>query len=313
MVLWLAAALAAIALAVATTVRSETERTTTAVESLKAYYLATGAIERTMLYLRWTSYRNPDGSPRFYDGSPRILLQFPTGQAVVDIIPETAKLNVNTAPPEQLYRLLVTLGAGPDRAQEIVAAILDWRTPQPGGALALGDQFYSGQNPSFPARHASLEEIEELLLVKGMTPELFYGGFERDAQGRLKPRPGVKDCLSVYGSMGAVDVNTAEPAVLAAVGLPPEAVAAVAQARRHMPFRTAEQLNVFGSGLPGFDRLRIGGYLMFTLRATARLSGPAGAPSETSRSVAALIRFMDQREYAEPYHVLRWYDNVWVQ
>src|ERR1035438_195821 len=43
-VLWLTAALSAIAFSVATTVRSETERTSTAIDSVRAYYLATGAI-----------------------------------------------------------------------------------------------------------------------------------------------------------------------------------------------------------------------------------------------------------------------------
>src|ERR1700683_539910 len=43
-VLWLTAALSAIAFSVASMVRAETERTSTAVDSLRAYYLATGSI-----------------------------------------------------------------------------------------------------------------------------------------------------------------------------------------------------------------------------------------------------------------------------
>src|SRR6267142_2479251 len=53
MVLWLSAALSAIAFTVANTVRSETERTSTAVDSLRAYYLATGAVDRALRYLLW--------------------------------------------------------------------------------------------------------------------------------------------------------------------------------------------------------------------------------------------------------------------
>ena len=45
-VLWLSAILAAIAFSVATTVRGETERTSTLSEGVRAYYLATGALER---------------------------------------------------------------------------------------------------------------------------------------------------------------------------------------------------------------------------------------------------------------------------
>ncbi len=32
-----------------------------------------------------------------------------------------------------------------------------------------------------------------------MTPELFYGSLERDPQGRLAPRAGLTDCVTVYG------------------------------------------------------------------------------------------------------------------
>ncbi len=103
LVLWLALALSVIALAVASSVRSETERTTTSLEGLQAYYLATGAVERARLWVEWAGHRNPDGSPRYWDQRQRIVFGFPGGQALADIIPESSKMNVNTAPPEALY------------------------------------------------------------------------------------------------------------------------------------------------------------------------------------------------------------------
>ena len=45
-VLWLSAILAAIAFSLATTVRGETERTSTLTEGVRGYYFATGALER---------------------------------------------------------------------------------------------------------------------------------------------------------------------------------------------------------------------------------------------------------------------------
>ena len=195
-VLWLSALLSAIAFSVANTVRAETERTSTLTESVRAYYLATGAIERLWLYTEWAGHVNPDGSPRYFQpGTPRVTMQFPTGFAIVDLIPETAKLNINTATPENLLMLLTHLGVDVGRAQGIVAGILDWRNPAPGG-LSLFDQHYLSLNPSFRARHASFQEIEELLLVKGMTPDLYSGTYIRDEQGRLVPRAGLRDCLS---------------------------------------------------------------------------------------------------------------------
>ncbi len=258
-VLWLSAALAAIALSLATSVRGETERTATAVDSVRTHYLAAGAIERALLYMEWgPSRRKPDGTPEYFAwGMPYLAFEFPTGQAEVRIMPEAAKINVNSAPPEELFRLLIAVGTDPERAREIAMAIIDWRSPAPGNAPTAFDQYYLSLPSSFPARHASLEEIEELLLVRGMTPELFYGSYERDDEGRLVPRGGLRDCLTVYGA-GAFDVNTVEPAVMAAIGLPQEAIALIVAARRTMPFRTMEEVAAVAGNMPGMARLQRG-------------------------------------------------------
>src|SRR5258708_5209931 len=63
MVLWFPAALSAIAFTVANTVRAETDRTSTSIDSVSAYYLATGAIDRALLYIQWgPGTRKPDGT-----------------------------------------------------------------------------------------------------------------------------------------------------------------------------------------------------------------------------------------------------------
>lgn len=314
MVLWLSAALSAIAFSLATTVRGEVDRAATAVEQVRSHYLATGAIQRALLYMEWGRYyRLPDGQSRYYTwGEPRMSFDFPTGHAEVLITPESAKLNVNMAAPEELYRLLVLLGAEPERARQITLAIVDWRTRAPGGLPSALDQHYLSLTPSFPARHASLEEIEELLLVQGMTPDLFYGSYERDRDGRLVPRVGLRDCLTTYGASGMLDVNTVEPAVLGAIGLGPEAIGLIVEQRDRMPFRTLEQVTALLPGTPVLNRLGVGGRAIFTLRATARLRLPNGALSDERRSVAAMVKIMG-KGFDERYHVLRWYDNVWVQ
>src|SRR5437016_13713941 len=70
-VLWLSLALSAIAFSLASTVQGETERTSTAVDGLRSYYLATGAIERAILYIQWgkRTGAGPD-SPFYTPGRP---------------------------------------------------------------------------------------------------------------------------------------------------------------------------------------------------------------------------------------------------
>jgi general secretion pathway protein K len=308
-VLWISAALAAIAFSVAASVRTEQERTGTFSESVRTQFLATGAVERARLYVEWAEYRNPDGSPRYFQpGWSRLNLPFPTGFATVEIIPETAKLSLNTGRPEEILRVLTLLNIEPAQAQELTAAILDWRSPVPGG-FTIFDQHYLSLNPSFRARHASFQQTEELLLVKGVTPDLFYGRAVKGEGGQLIPLPGLRDVLSAYGSELMIDVNHAQPAVLGAIGVPPASIAEIVQRRAVMPFRTPADLAQL-TNPPGeaVRRLMIGGNSIFTFRATARLRLPDGRLSDMSRSVSAMLKFHQKPVNAPPVEVLRWYD-----
>jgi general secretion pathway protein K len=310
-VLWLSAALSAIAFTVATSVRAETERTITDVDALRAGYLADGAIDRALLYIQWgPNYRNPDGTPKYFQSPmPLLSFQFPTGMANVEIIPETAKLNVNQAQPVEIKTLLLLLGVDPARADAVTAAILDWRSPTPDGAFSQFDQHYLSLVPSFQARHASFHEIEELLLVQGVTTDLFYGSYTRDEQGDLLRHPALRDCLSVFGTKGVIDINTAEPAVMGAIGITPDFVNAIVNRRRQGVIKQGDVGALVSGAGPGAARLGIAPSTIVTLRATAALRLANGQLSDLRRSVSAMVKFLGPG-FNEPYHVMRWYDNV---
>jgi general secretion pathway protein K len=282
------------------------------VDGLRSYYLASGAVQRAAMEMLWSiNMPEPKAIP---PGAPFVDYVFPSGNVRVEIIPETAKLDVNFIPVQDLLRLGLALGLEPDRAQLIAAAIDDWRRPAAEGSPF--DQYYLSLAPSFRARHASFEQIEELLLVRGVTPDIYYGTYIPASDGadpnqpRLVPRGGLADCLSVFGSKDRVDVNSASPAVLAAVGLNPYAIAALLQRRRLGPL-DGQQLFAFmqSLGIPP-DRLRAGGNSVFTLRATARLRLANGQLSDLKRTVAAQVKYMQQGSDT-PIHFLRWYDTAW--
>jgi len=310
-VLWLAAALSAIAFTVANLVRAETDRALTEKDAVRAYYLAAGAVERAMLYVQWGPvYRNPDGSPKYFQPPmPAIRFDFPTGSATVEVIPENSKLNVNTAPPQELRNLLVALGVDFPRAASIAGGILDWRTSSPGGSFTEFDQHYLSLASSFRSRHSSVQEIEELLLVQGVTPDLFYGSYSRNDDGRLVPHAALRDCLSVYGAIGPMDVNTVEPAVMQAIGISPDIAAALVALRKTAPIRTIGQLAPFQSSAPAMGRLGLVTNSIMTFRATAHLKLANGQLSEVQRSVSALVKFLPE-QVDPPLHILRWYDNA---
>ncbi|WP_428304738.1 hypothetical protein [Lacipirellula sp.] len=90
---------------------------------------------------------------------------------------ESAKLNVNAllapgAEDEAANRLL----ALPGMTAEIADAILDWldadETPRTNGAEA---DVYAQLTPSYVPRNGPIGDLDELLQVRGVTPELLYG------------------------------------------------------------------------------------------------------------------------------------------
>jgi type II secretory pathway component PulK len=327
-VLWLSAALGAIALSLANTVRSETDRTSTGIDGLRGYYLASGAIQRCALELLW-SIRLPLDKRPIPQGSTSVQYTFPGGDVRVEIIPETARLDINSTPVPVLFRLGLALGLQPERAQAIADGIEQFRHPSqgagssflsPGASQGIEETLVvPGATPnvfygSYPRPNPSFQESEELLLVPGVTPDVFYGTYlpaETESGGpRLVARPGLVDCLSVFGSRDRVDANTAPAPVLAAVGLTPYAINALLQ-RRKLGAMTDPQLSEFmlSIGSPR-DRLRVEGNTIVILRATARPRLPNGALSDLKRTVAARVKYMPDG-YDSPIHILRWYDSTW--
>ena len=94
--------------------------------------------------------------------------------------------------------------------EKITAAIVDWRAQVDQLHPSPFDSFYLSRSPSFIGRHASFQESEELLLVKGMTAELYYGSSLDKAQA------GLRDCLSTgsarQSSSGSLGVPCARNA-----------------------------------------------------------------------------------------------------
>jgi len=112
-------------------------------------------------------------------------------------VDEEAKININTIPREILLNL-------PGLTDEIADSIIDWRDeddiPHEDGAE---DVYYMALEHPYPCKDAPFQSREELLLVKGVTPEIFND---------------IIELITVYGE-GKVNFNTANAAVFEALGL----------------------------------------------------------------------------------------------
>ena len=92
------------------------------------------------------------------------------------------------------------------------------------GLSGAESAYYQDLNPPYESRNGPIADINDLLLIKGITPELYYGSGEK---------PGIADALTVHGMTpgagtsftfpGKININTAALPVLVAM-LPSESV-----------------------------------------------------------------------------------------
>ncbi len=123
------------------------------------------------------------------DGSPRGLFSIVSGgdpdNQVTDgsgllygVIDENGKINVNTVMKTDpsgntLYNLLMQL---PNMTDDVANAIVDWIDPDdnPRSNGAESD-YYTSLQPPYRCKNGPLDSLEELLLVRGVTPQLLFG------------------------------------------------------------------------------------------------------------------------------------------
>lgn len=92
---------------------------------------------------------------------------------------ESSRINVNALPymdnwqPGSGRAMLMAL---PEMTEEIADAILDW-VDEDDDEREYGTEssWYGGQSPAYAAKNGPLDSLDELLLVRGVTPELIFG------------------------------------------------------------------------------------------------------------------------------------------
>lgn len=135
---------------------------------------------------------------------------------------EAGKINLNTASRETLAALLEATGSTGLERDTIADSILDWRDSNHEYHLnGAEDDYYLALPTPYEAKDANFDTVEELLLVKGVTPEIFYGSdhLPPEVKGKTasneERRSGIARYLTVK-SNGKINLNTAPKPVLEA-------------------------------------------------------------------------------------------------
>ncbi len=226
----------------------------------------------------------------------------------VDIQDNSGKIALNRVQEEQLRALTEVIGIPKNDADIIVDSIIDWRdadtTPRTNGAE---DTYYQGLNPPYKAKNKSFDTLEELLLVRGITPDYFYGHPERSSDGSVITRYGLSRYFTTYSNITQINVNYAPLPVLQSIpGLSPEAAQSIYKRRLTKPFKDISEItrdlpvNLGNIG----QYLTVGATGIYTLTASARAEN-----SKVQRVLRAVINCPDMASETR-YRILYWNENV---
>jgi general secretion pathway protein K len=106
-----------------------------------------------------------------------------------------------------------------EAVDSIIDAIIDWidEDDEESGFGGAEEFYYQSLEKPYPCKNGPMEFVEELLHIKGIEPELFYG---------TKEKPGIRKFLTAHGTSGEININTAEALVLRALADPIDEVLA---------------------------------------------------------------------------------------
>ena len=87
------------------------------------------------------------------------------------------KWNINTANEPLLQQALILMGVDSSQLTPIIGSILNWRAADGNTHHLQGadSDYYQNLEPPYEAKNGPIDDLSELLLIRGMTPELYWG------------------------------------------------------------------------------------------------------------------------------------------
>ena len=297
MVMIAVAVFSALAAALAFSMKVETHLARTADDEQQLLWLGRSGVE----YARWILSQHPvseqyDSLNQIWAGGPGSgaetnsalsgismdNYQVGTGTISVKLIDLERRMNVNTANSLELQQVLTVMGVNADDISVVSDSILDWRDPDDSPHVAGAESdYYQGLNPPYYAKNAPIDNLAELLFVKGVTPEMYWGGsatnhmpgtFQKPklgfgtAPGQTPDYPfGLVDILTPFSS-GQININTADANVLQTIpGMDATTAASILKYRAgpdgaeatedDTPFRNVGQLAAAGLNAQAVQQL----------------------------------------------------------
>jgi general secretion pathway protein K len=254
-VLWIFIFLFAVAMDFSSDVRDEANAAHRFSEDTQGYYLALAGFQRGLYEYAMQSQGGPtqakETPPGFFDLSWREE-KLGTGSLRVRLIDEAGKINLNRVDENTLRRIVTNIGVEEPRRSELVDAILDWLDPDNLHRVnGAENDYYESLSPPYSAKNGLFDTVEELLWVKGVTAEMFFGtGAAAETQGMEGRRLGLAEIFTVDSPIDRVNLRTTSAEVIhALLGIPLEKSRVFVEERKKLSEKTiADLLPLLGIG-----------------------------------------------------------------
>jgi general secretion pathway protein K len=158
----------------------------------------------------WATLSQADLSGLFSQGSLRLTVSDLSGRVQINSLAKSGAVGIGAR--QILNRLLISgefAIKDDSEAGAIVDSLVDWLdTDDQELDFGAENSYYRSLSPAYGCRNGPVQFIEELLLIKGVTPDLLYGTADKKALVQF---------ISVHGDDGKININTAGLEVLQAM------------------------------------------------------------------------------------------------
>jgi len=322
LVLWVLMLLTAIVGQFSRSARTEINMTRNSNEATQAYFIARAGIQAAIYELVKTSQSpgvaiGPNGAT---ESVWRINMDIPEmsfggGAFKVVMNNENGYVNLNTADKGLLMAALGGFNLTEEEKDIISDSILDWRDQDDLHRMnGAEDDYYRSLPDPHPTKNADFDTLEELLYVRGVTPELYYGGLKEVFSVVPTVEPQLQRLRAPFRrrlrtiSSNRININAAPFRLLASLpGMTTDLATMIQEYRRPKDFQSMNEIaELVGpdalNGILPFVSLQTSPY--YRIRAIGRT-----AEGPVRQGIEVLVRI----DGTEPkgYRIVEWQDALY--
>jgi general secretion pathway protein K len=309
-VLWIFIFLLVVAFDFSASVREEATAAHRYSDETQGYYIALAGFERGVYeFLQQSTGRDALATQKkadIFDGDWHEEA-LGGGAFRVRWVDEGGKININRADEDTLRRIFTNLGIEEPNKAILVDSIMDWRDPDDlHRASGAENDYYRSLTPPYTAKNGPFDTVEDLLWVRGMTPELFYGYGDAQAdRAENTQRAGLREIFTVDSPIDRVNLRTASADVIHALtGIPLEKSRRFVDERKKLSDKTlADLLPLLGIGASdaALQQFVFANPAVVTVEAEGRPT-----ESRLSRRVKGVVRAAGG---GREFELMRWIDR----